>query len=283
MERYKIIKIINNNIICSVDEKGHELILRGKGIGFGCRRGEWIKKDKVEMVYRMEDAGATNKLQELLSTIPPLYLDVSTEIITLAEITLNRRLNENIYLTLTDHIHFAIYRKKENMEYKNALLWEIKHFYPAEYQLGLRALSIIQENLGETLSTDEAGFIALHIVNAELDTKMDNMVQITQIISSVLSIVKDYYEIELDENSLDYERFITHLKFFGQRLFHKGTSAKDDPALFHMLKEQYFTDFHCAEQIRDYIRDTFRREVSDSEMIFLTIHLHRVTAQRIDS
>lgn len=280
MERYKIIKVLNNNIVSSVDSQGMELILRGKGIGVGKRPGEWLPAEKIERIYHMKDSSSNNKLAELLSRIPVSYLTVSTEIIELAQTTLNRHLNENIYLTLTDHIHFAIYRKNEHMEYKNALLWEIRHFYPAEYKLGVQALDIIKRTLHEELSPDEAGFIALHIVNAELDTQMDNMVQITQIISSVLSIVKKYYEIELNENSLDYERFITHLKFFGQRLFREKASAQDDPILFRMLKEQYFTDYHCAEMISEYIMETFGHTVSESELIFLTIHLHRVSTSQ---
>lgn len=277
MKRYKIIKVLNNSVVSSVDNQGMELILRGKGIGVGKRPGEWIPEEKIERIYHMEDQRSNNKLAELLSQIPESYLAVSTEIIELAGKTLNRHLNENIYITLTDHIHFALYRKKEHMEYKNALLWEIRNFYPAEYQLGVRALEIIKKNLNEELSIDEAGFIALHIVNAELDTKMDNMVEITKIISSILTIVKKYYEISLDESSLDYERFITHLKFFGQRLFQEKISARDDPVLFRMLKEQYFTDYHCAEMISKYIKETFGHTVSESEMIFLTIHLHRVS------
>ena len=228
MKRYKIIKVLNNSVVSSVDNQGMELILRGKGIGVGKRPGEWIPEEKVERIYHMEDQRSNNKLAELLSKIPESYLAVSTEIIELAGKTLNCHLNENIYITLTDHIHFALYRKKEHMEYKNALLWEIRNFYPAEYQLGVRALEIIKKNLNEELSIDEAGFI-------------------------------------------------THLKFFGQRLFQEKISARDDPVLFRMLKEQYFTDYHCAEMISKYIKETFGHTVSESEMIFLTIHLHRVS------
>ena len=37
------------------------------------------------------------------------------------------KLNENIYLTLTDHISFAISRAEKNLEIKNAMLWDIKY------------------------------------------------------------------------------------------------------------------------------------------------------------
>ena len=37
---------------------------------------------------------------------------------------------------------------------------------------------------------------------------------ITKMIQNILNIVKFHFNIELDEYSLHYERFITHLKFF---------------------------------------------------------------------
>lgn len=55
------------------------------------------------------------------------------------------------------------------MEIKNALLWETQRFYNHEYLIGKEALSIIKNRLIIDLPEDEAGFIALHIVNAELD------------------------------------------------------------------------------------------------------------------
>ena len=38
----KIEKIINNNIISAKDEKNQEVILMGRGIGFGRKKGESI-------------------------------------------------------------------------------------------------------------------------------------------------------------------------------------------------------------------------------------------------
>lgn len=39
-ERFmRIIKQLNNNIVVAADEQGHEIVLMGKGIGFGARPG----------------------------------------------------------------------------------------------------------------------------------------------------------------------------------------------------------------------------------------------------
>lgn len=71
------------------------------------------------------------------------------------------------------------------------------------------------------------GHIALHLVNAELNEEMPNMVNITKIMNDILNIVKRHFRLEYDEESLAYYRFITHLKFFAQRLIN-GTPPPDN-------------------------------------------------------
>lgn len=274
---YRVKKVINNNFISSIDQKGNQVIIRGLGIGFQKKPGEWIKDDKVEAVYRIEDKATSNKLQELVSQVPKEYIDTCTEIIDNIKSKLNKKLNDNIYITLTDHLSFAIERKQLKQEYSNALLWDIKRFYDEEYKLGLESLDIVEKKHNIRLSDDEAGFIALHIVNAELDTNMSSMIKITSFMQEVIQIVRDYYDIELDEDSLDFGRFITHLKYFAQRLFNNKPTKDTDFQLQRMIRENYSKDYGCAEKIKEYIKEKYNLNLTGEEMMFLTIHLKRIS------
>jgi beta-glucoside operon transcriptional antiterminator len=277
-EMYRITKVINNNIVCSVDRDGSEIILRGLGIGFQKNAHDEIPDDKVEKIFKMTNQKDSNKLKELLAEVPNEYVSTCTEIIDMAKKQLGKRLNENIYITLTDHISFAIERKRQNLEYKNALLIEIKNFYQPEYEIGLLALQIINNNLDESLSIDEAGFIALHIVNAELDTDISSMMKITELIQKVIEITTNYYQMDLDEDSLHYERFITHLKFFGQRLFNNKITKDDDATFQKMIKKRYAKDYQCATKIKNYVLESLGKQISEEEMVFLTVHLRRISS-----
>ncbi|MDF2611831.1 MAG: transcription antiterminator LicT [Lachnospiraceae bacterium] len=274
---YKITKVVNNNFVCSVNDHEEEIILRGPGIGFQKKINDDVEEAKVEKIYCMSSRATLNKLQSLVDDIPLEQVQICTEIIDDMKSRLNKKLNDNIYITLTDHLNFAIERYHLKLQYTNALLWEIKKFYQTEYQLGLHALEIIKDKLGVTLPEDEAGFIALHIVNAELDTDITDMMKITSLIHDILDIVKDYYNITLDEDSLHYARFLTHLKYFGQRLFHNKYVKDNDFQLQTMIKTNYNYDYKCAEIINRYIKDKHNRELTGEEMMFLTIHLKRIT------
>ena len=273
---YKITKVINNNIVCSVDNRGQEIILRGLGIGYQKKKGGAVPDDKVEKVYTMMDPGRSSKLQQLLSEIPLEYLEISTEIIEYAHNTLQKRLSENIYITLTDHISFAISRKNENLEYRNVMLPEIRRFYAQEYDIGRYALKLIRERIQVDLCEDEAGFIALHIVNAELDTNMSDMYQITSLIRDIFEIVRIHYGREFNSDSLDYERFVTHLKYFSQRLFSDSVVRSDDGILQDMIRSRYTQDYNCALKIKSFVQIKYKKKISEEEVIFLTIHLHRL-------
>lgn len=274
---YKITKVINNNFICSVNEKGEEVILRGPGIGFGKKANDLVAEDKIEKIYSMTSQIALSKLQSLVADIPLTHVEVCTEIIEKIKKDLGKQLNDNIYITLTDHLNFAIERQRMDQEYANAILWEIKKFYPLEFKMGLQALDIVKEKLGVTLKEDEAGFIALHIVNSELDTNMNEMVQITNLIQDILEITKNYYKIEFDEDSLHFSRFITHLKYFGQRIYHNKKVKDNDFHLQKIIKTNYSKDYKCAELIQNYVKDKYHQELTGEEMMFLTLHLKRIS------
>ncbi|WP_252315860.1 hypothetical protein [Sinobaca sp. H24] len=74
--------------------------------------------------------------------------------------------------------------------------------------MGLEALNMICDRFNVILPEDEAGFIALHLVNAQLNEDMMNTLDITKIIQDILTIVKYSFKMEFDESSLNYHRLL---------------------------------------------------------------------------
>lgn len=273
----KIDKIINNNLIRTFDNNGKEVLVMGCGLGFQKKIGDTVDQSKIEKIYAIENKSDSNKLMTLLSEIPLEYIQVSNEIISYAKYSLGKRLNDNIYISLTDHISFAIERYKQGLNFNNALLWEIKRFYNHEFLIGKEALAIIKKRLNIELPEDEAASIALHIVNAQLNSRdMNDSLDITKLIQNILNIVKFHFNIELDEYSLHYERFITHLKFFAQRMLSGKVMKSDDTNFCEMIKDQYKDAYLCAEKVKKYIQKEFNHEISDEEMMYLTVHIKRI-------
>ncbi|MGL4361766.1 MAG: BglG family transcription antiterminator LicT [Cellulosilyticaceae bacterium] len=274
----KVVKVINNNIIKSFDEKNNEILVMGCGLGFKKKPGDAVDESLIDKVYTCSDKVTSSKLIQLLENIPIEHIQTTNEIINFARHSLGKKLSENIYITLVDHIHFALERYQKGIVLKNALLWEIKKLYNHEYLVGKEALRIIEKRLGVVFPDDEAGFIAFQFVNASMDDlSLKKTADMTKLIQSVLKIVKYHFNIELDEYSVHYERFITHLKFFAQRLFTDVELSDQEEQFLSALKSQYEQEYSCAEKIRTFVNQEFQKEITEDEMIYLTVHIKRIT------
>ncbi|OWR32012.1 transcription antiterminator BglG [Saccharibacillus sp. O23] len=278
----KITRIINNNVICATNERRQEMMLLGSGIGFQKKKGDDVDKSKVEKEFFLKSKNVTGKLYALLAQIPMEYMRVSDSIIQYAKENLNKELNENIYLTLTDHINFAVARYKQGMDFNNALLWEIKTFYAPEFRIALKALDMINREFDISLPEDEAGFIALHIVNAELGSEMENTMKITELMYKVLSIIRYEFKTDFNESSLHYTRLVTHLKFFAYRLFNNAALQSNDSNFVNMIKENYPSEYACSLRIAQLIRVDYGKELTDEELVYLTVHIRRVISEKND-
>ena len=269
-------KVINNNVISAYDVNQQEVVIMGKGIGFKAHTGERIDESKIEKVFRIENENLSRQFQELLENIPLEHMQLTSDIISYAIKNLNVQLNQNIYITLTDHINFAIQRQSQGIQLKNALLWETKKFYHQEYLMGKYAVDLLNEKLGTEFTEDEAGFIALHFVNAEYNTTINDTFEMTNMIQKILELVRLEMGIEFDEESLHYERFITHLKFLVQRLYRHELLKDEEIEFARMMENKYPKEYECSNHIAEYIEKEYGSKIASEEIMFLAIHIKRV-------
>src|SRR5699024_4778861 len=150
----------------------------------------------IEKIFTNENQDTSKQLTNLLEEVPLQIIEISDEIIQLTKLTLGKELNDIIYVSLTDHIHYSIQRHKYGMNNKNRLRRESSNIYQEQYPIGKKALEIIEAHPSIQLPDDEAGFIAHHIVNAALNEEMTNVVNITKVTQEVLNIVKYHFNIQ---------------------------------------------------------------------------------------
>ncbi|MDO5785573.1 MAG: PRD domain-containing protein [Eubacteriales bacterium] len=273
-------KVLNNNVISSLDESGREILLVGRGIGWGAKAGEETDRSKIEKIFRMDTPASTDRLKQLFLEVDVEAIRASTQIIDYAREILKKRLNKNVYITLTDHIGFAAKRLQDGIAFHNMLYWETKKLYPQEFAIGVHALDIIHKTMGVEFPEDEAGSIAIHIVNAEYDCSMEKTVEMTKIIQQSLNVVRYTFHINFDEESLDYQRFVTHMLFFAQRVVENKMNRDGRDFLYDAMKKQHPKEFDCACRIRDLVQKEYDVKLPEDEIAFLCVHIARVTATK---
>lgn len=234
----KIFTVINNNIVIILDQNNQEIILMDRGLGFKQRSGNIIDENLIEKRFSLSSSDKEDfSVSQLLINISLEDIKVANKILNYAEEIFNTNVSDSKIISLSDHIHSALERYNSGIELKNNLLWDIKRFYPKEFTVGKEALIIIKQQFGVQLPEDEAGFITMHIVEAQMNQTIDDLDGLTQFIQKVIQILKYACHQEIDEHSAYYYRFVTHLRYLAQRIFSNQISIeKSDSSMLDIIK-----------------------------------------------
>lgn len=270
-------KSLNSSVLLVKDKKNQEFILMGKGIGYGRKSGEIIEDDNESQLFMQVDNQIAQRLMGMINSIPAKYFEVSQEIIDYAAVKLNTTFKNNIYLLLTDHISFAVDRFNSNTTVLNRVYWEIKNFYPREFEVGVYALKLLNNECNVKLPKEEAANIAFHLVNAQ-DEKNHNhdAIRAAKLISVVVSLVKYTTNRDFNKADIHYSRFISHMQFFADRFFANKLINCNDNFLYEQMLKKHPFSIKCANKINDYIIKNYERNLPKEEIAYLAVHIQRL-------
>jgi beta-glucoside operon transcriptional antiterminator len=279
-DEMKLKKALNNNVVLAKTDEHQEVVVFGNGVGFKLKPGDRIDESKISKVFTLQTQDLTLKLASLLKEVPLKYFEIAEEIVAYTREKLDTPLSDYLLVTLTDHIYFAVERYQKGQEIRNVLLWDTKKLYKTEFEISLKALEIIERKTGIRFNEDEAGFIALHIANTQFESKeMDKTIKIAKFIQDILGIIKYHYGISFDEESWNYGRLVTHLKFFAQRILSHDYNQGDEDDLYEQVQHKYPKAFECARKIEKYVLNGYGTQITNAEMVYLVLHINRVTGR----
>lgn len=271
----KILKVFNNNSVAAISDELGDIIVTGSGIGFQKKIGDLVDENRIEKTYFFKD-DQQKRFEQSIETVPPIYFEITNKIVSKASKELETDFSGEIFLAISDHLSFAVKRKKDDIYLPNVVLAETKALYKKEYQVGLWALDYIDKKIDIRLDEDEAGYIALHLVNFSLNNKSNNATKIVSLTKEVLNVIKTSMKVDLEEDSLGYARISTHLKYLAERIFRNKIDSLDDTTadIREMLKEDLRLSL-CINRIVKLIRDRYDYELSPDEQTYLCIHIKK--------
>lgn len=137
-------------------------------------------------------------------------------------------MNDSICFILADHINFAIERLKKGLFISNSLIWEVQSLYPKEYEVALNSIKEINKKLKINLPEEEAVNIVFYLVNAQMGTNNRyNTGRHIKFIGEIINIIKNTSKCTLNKQSMDYMRFISHMRnFYTQNIKRKFIKKK---------------------------------------------------------
>lgn len=275
----KILKVFNNNVALVLNDSNHEEIIMGKGVGFGKREHDIISNKGIEKRFVLEDKTSLKAFQELLGRIDIEDIELASDVIRDGEQLLGYQCSNSILLTLSDHISFMLKRAREKTLFTTPLEWDIKMIYPAEFKYAQSAVEMMRKRTGLVIPEQEAAFIALHFINAHYEGKdMQETVMSSKIIQHVIDIAKYHYGKEFNEDSFNFSRFVTHIRYFVMRQLH-NESNKNDSSIINVIALKYPDDYRCAKKIKEFLEKTYQWKIGDDELLYLSLHLSRLSSE----
>ncbi|WP_024785990.1 BglG family transcription antiterminator LicT [Streptococcus mutans] len=275
----KIEKVFNNNVVQILGINNEEIIVMGKGLGFQKKPGDEVNQDLIEKRFILQntDTDMVGELSRVYVELDSEEIDLVLEIIHQGQEKLGQTFDISLYIALADHLHYTIQRTREGLTLQNPLAWEVRKFYPEEFQLGKDTIELVKEKMTLQLADDEAASIALHFINAQKDGGLlEKNRLISKIVSDILEIVRLHFGEVRDEESISYNRFITHVQYFAQRVANGLVQGKNDAFLYEQVKENYPHAFACTEKIKSYVESAYNFAMSRDEQVYLTIHIQRL-------
>lgn len=276
---YEIMKVLNHNTIL-VSKDAEELIVMSKGIGFGKKQGEQVEIPRNAKQYKMQKSyQAKQKSNNIIDYIDPIYIEIASEIISLTKAKFGK-VEHDILLPLADHIYFAIKRIKEKDYPANPFYTDIQLVFPDEYEVALQAKDVIREYTHEEINADEIGFITLHIHSAVSVNKVGESMEVMRVIRDFFKKLQADLKVRIDSNSLSYIRLMNHIKFLLLRLNNDEELQMD---ITEFTKEKFPFAYEQARVMCEQLSKVLHKELPDSELGYLALHLERILSSTITS
>lgn len=83
--------------------------------------------------------------------------------------------------------------------------------------------------------------------------------------------------MEIGENSVNYQRLLTHLRFAINRVEEGEPFHSMDPDMLQLLREKFAVSFQTAQKIADYLEEEYKIHFPLSEVGYISLHIQRLT------
>lgn len=267
-----VIKSFNNNVVL-VHDDGKEKILFDKGIGFGKKPGQYIAKgSSIQKVFIISQEENKRNFKELINRVEDDFIGVFEEALKEIELDLGEELDEKIHIGLMEHLTFAIKRLKNSQEIQNPFLIEVETLYNKEFELACKLAEKVGKHVNIGIPYGEIGFIALHIHSARNNGKLSNTVKYAFLSNSIVEEVEESLNIEIDRQSLDYARFLTHIRFTIERIMNNKSIQN---TLVDVIQKKFEESYKISENVAEIISEELDKPVSEDEIAYLAMHIER--------
>lgn len=278
IRHYKIKHILNNSSII-VDGFLTEQILMGKGIGFGLKPSDTLPMgteyeksyqllEKASDFHRIINGYDEHIVVMVMDTVQQMMIRNTGEFTT------------NDLVTIADHLAAMFVRVENGESILSFFSQETKTIYPDSFAKAEEIAGIISQAHMVKIPQAEIAYIALYLENLNGAKSKREVEQMSSIIEQMRELLEEENEYNIDKESLAYSRFLIHIHLLVQASNFRKTTL--NPVINKAILSTYTEYKILAEQLIEIIENEVNHKLSESELIYLIIHLVNLFEERED-
>lgn len=276
IRNYKIKHILNNSSII-VDGFLNEQILMGKGIGFGLKPSDTLPMgteyeksyqllEKASDFHRIINGYDENIVVMVMDTVQQMMKRNTGEFTT------------NDLVTIADHLAAMFLRVENGESILSFFSHETKTIYPDSFAKAEEIATIIQQTHAVEIPRAEIAYIALYLENLNGAKSKKEVEQMSSIIEQMRELLEEENEYNIDKESLAYSRFLIHIHLLVQSSNFRKTTL--NPVINKAILSTYTEYKVLAQRLIEIIESEVDHKLSESELIYLIIHLVNLFEER---
>lgn len=270
---FRISKVLNHNAVLAISmEDNQEVLLLGKGVGFGKKVSERLESRADDRIYTLSKTTDRGDAGKLARTIPPEYLEITNELLDYAEEFLGN-IDRNVLFPLADHIEYAVKRVREGEEIRNPLTEDIQILFHMEYKVAGKLHEILKERTGLEIHEDEIGYVALHIHSAIEEAAVSEAMQMAGAVRKCIGILEKKIGHPISVMSLSYNRMMNHIRYMVIRAL-RGEKLKLN--MNDYMFGKYPESYEMAKEMYTEIGKDLKKELAEAEVGYLAMHIERI-------
>lgn len=272
-------KVLNNNVVISLDEHGRERVLMGRGLGFQLKPSDTLDPAKVEKTFILDTGEDGERERRMLTDTPYAIIEAVSRAVDQAERSLGHQLGRPLTIAVIDHVQFVLERLAKGIRIPVANMPELRVLHPAEFSAAKAMAESISAALDTELPAEEAVFLTMHVLNATRDEPNGTAALLFRRVQHVVMTVENGLGVSLDVDSPDYARFVLHIQFLLQRLVSRTMLRSGDSSFFDFAKHSYPRSFAIAQEVKAYVMAATESELTDEELLYVIVHVERLASQ----
>lgn len=224
------------------------------------------------------------KYVSLIKEIDERILRVANHIYEYACQRIPGELNPNLPFILADHLNFAITRKQKGIHIDFPIYYDLLQMYPKESEIAEYALKELKRVTSITLDEQEKSGIVMNLINAEsFNRNQEKNQELQAWIQYLVNLVENTMHIQINRESFNYTRFVTHVNYLYSRSRSENTLINtDNQLLYTTLVKQFPESSECVDRFTAYLEKNYHISLSNEEKLYLILHVNRLCEREKD-